>query len=137
MRAALRRSRPGQAARAAAFQYISNIVLEYQSGLKGDLQHEPRESEGGGGGCQHRGEQRGRGAPRAARGRRRKLCGCSQERQIFDFQKVVKEWVGKRGEGGRGRRVGKERKPGEVGGDGAELKKFNVKKETGCWMENR
>ena len=58
--------------------------------------------------------------------------------------------MGKRGEGGRGRRVGIERKPGEVGGDGAKLKKFNVKNEkqtgcwmktdrdeTGCWMENR
>ena len=46
--------------------------------------------------------------------------------------------------------MGIERKPGEVGGDGAKLKKFNVKNEkqtgcwmktdrdeTGCWMENR
>ena len=35
--------------------------------------------------------------------------------------------MGKRGEGGRGRRVGIRRKPGEVGGDGEKLKKFNVK----------
>ena len=54
--------------------------------------------------------------------------------------------MGGRGEGGGGRRVGIKRQQGVVQGDGAKLKKFNVKKqnqnclklfETGCWKQNR
>ena len=55
-----------------------------------NLQDEPRETGGEAVGERQRGEQRSQGAPRAERGRRRILCGCSsQERQIFDRRKVA------------------------------------------------